>query len=143
MSARQDATVRAHANATVRLCAAREEFWRAERRHAGAQGTPDEAPALRSVGEASAELAARTEWLHWIERGTTVRPAADGEWGLAPDAAESKSERSTERPDAPREREVLVAVPGPSGVGRRGLRLATSAAADGRGKRRSERRPTS
>jgi len=142
MSARQDATVRAHANATVRLCAAREEFWRAERRHAGAQGTPDEAPALRRVGEASAELAARTEWLHWIERGTTVRPAADGEWGFAPDAVEAVNERSTGPPAAPREREVLAAVPAPSGVGRRRLRLATSGAADGRGKRRPERRPT-
>ena len=114
MLARENATVRAHANAIVRLCAAREELWRAERRHDGARGTPDEAPALRCLGEASAELAARNEWLHWIERGTTIRPAADGEWGFAPDAAASVNERSTERA-------VAVAATAPSGVGRRRL----------------------
>ena len=37
---------------------------------------------LRRVAEASAELAAREEWLHWIEHGTTMRPEADGEWGF-------------------------------------------------------------
>jgi len=52
--------------------------------------------------------------LHWIERGTTVRPAADGEWGFAPDAAASVNERSTERA-------VAVAATAPSGVGRRRL----------------------
>jgi len=123
MSVRENPTVRMRANATVRLCAAREELWRAERRHAGAQGTPDEALALRRVGEASAELAARDEWLHWIECGTTVRPAADGDWGFPPDAAESVNERSTERPAARRKLAVAAAVPAPAGVGRR-LRLA-------------------
>ena len=124
MLARENATVRAHANATVRLCAAREELWRAERLHAGAQGTPDEAPALRRVGEASAELAARTEWMHWMKRGTTVRPAADGEWGLAPEAAEPVSKGSTERPAA-RRGGAVAAVPPPPRVGRRRLRSAT------------------
>ena len=124
MSVRENVTVRTHANATVRLCAAREELWRAERHHAGAQGTPEEAPAFRRVGEASAELAARSEWLHWIERGTTVRPAADGEWGVAPDAPESENRRSTERPVAQRDRPAVAAVTERSGVGPRRLRLA-------------------
>jgi hypothetical protein len=70
------------ANATVRLCSAREELWRAEDRHAGARGTPAEASMLQRVGEATAELATREQWLHWIEHGTTIRPAADGEWGV-------------------------------------------------------------
>jgi len=30
-----------------------------------------------------AELAAREQWLHWVEHGTTIRPEADGEWGNA------------------------------------------------------------
>jgi hypothetical protein len=72
----------AQANATVRLCSAREELWRAEDRHAGARGTPAEASMLQRVGEATAELATREQWLHWIEHGTTIRPAADGEWGV-------------------------------------------------------------
>lgn len=84
MSIDEDATRRGmvRANATVRLCSAREELWRAEDRHAGARGTPAEASMLQRVGEATAELATREQWLHWIEHGTTIRPAADGEWGV-------------------------------------------------------------
>jgi hypothetical protein len=33
------------------------------------------------VGVATAEPAAREQWLHWVEHGTTIRPEADGEWG--------------------------------------------------------------
>jgi hypothetical protein len=74
-----------HANATVRLCSAREELWRAQRSHAGARGTPAEAWTLRRLGEAAAELGAREQWRHWVEHGTTIRPVADGEWGFAPE----------------------------------------------------------
>ena len=75
----------ARANALVRLCAAREELWRAERRHANALGTPAEWHMLRAVGEAGAEVAMRQEWLHWLDHGTSLRPEADGDW--APPAA--------------------------------------------------------
>jgi hypothetical protein len=84
----------AHANATVRLCAAREALWRAQSRYARARGTPVEAVAQRSVGEANAELATREQWLHWIEHGTTIRPVEDGEWGVAPAIEDSPKERT-------------------------------------------------
>jgi hypothetical protein len=71
----------ARANATVRLCAAREALWRAERERADARRTPAEFAMCDRVGVATAELAVREEWLHWVEHGTTVRPEADGEWG--------------------------------------------------------------
>jgi hypothetical protein len=86
----------AHADATVRLCSAREALWRAESRHERVRGTPGEAAALRGVGEATAELATREQWLHWIEHGTTIRPAADGEWGVAPAREDSMRKRSSE-----------------------------------------------
>jgi hypothetical protein len=73
------------ANAVVRLCLAREELWRAEKRYANAQGKPDEWPMLRGVGEAAAVVAMREQWLHWIDRGSSLRPEADGDW--APPAA--------------------------------------------------------
>lgn len=104
MTRLQSATARA--NATVRLCSAREALWRAESRHALARGTPAEAWTLRRVGEATAELATREEWLHWITRGTTIRPAADGEWGMAPGTElavdERPAEARTARVGAPR-----------------------------------------
>jgi hypothetical protein len=109
----ENATTRAtvHANATVRLCSAREELWGAERRHTAARGTLDEAPMFQRVGEATAELATREQWLHWIEHGTTIRPAADGEWGVAPDAHGSAAPRSA-APRTGRGRRVrITAVP--------------------------------
>jgi hypothetical protein len=70
----------ARANALVRLCAAREELWRAEKRHADARGTPAEWRMRRAMGEAGAEVAMREEWLNWVDRGTSLRPEADGDW---------------------------------------------------------------
>jgi hypothetical protein len=79
-----------HANATVRLCAAREELWRAQSDHADARGTLAEAGTLHRVSEATAEVATREQWLHWVAHATTIQPAADGEWGLVPDAQRSR-----------------------------------------------------
>jgi hypothetical protein len=111
MSVFESAMVRttARANATVRLCAAREELWRAEGRHAGARGTPVEASALQRVGEATAELATREQWSHWIEHGTTIRPAADGEWGWAPEAEDAVETRWVEPGGLQRARAAVVA----------------------------------
>ena len=83
----ETATMRAvtRANATVRLCAAREALWRAERYEAGARRTPAESAMCHRVGVATAELAAREQWLHWVDHGTTIRPEADGEWGPTPE----------------------------------------------------------
>jgi hypothetical protein len=87
MSVLETATMRAvtRANATVRLCAAREALWRAERHQAGARRTPAESAMCHRVGVATAELAAREQWLHWVDHGTTIRPEADGEWGPTPE----------------------------------------------------------
>ena len=79
----------ARANALVRLCAAREELWRAERRHANARGTPAESRMLRAEAEAGAKVAMREEWLHWLDQGTSLRPEADGDW--SPPAANEHS----------------------------------------------------
>lgn len=65
------------ADAVVRLCAAREALWRAQRRR---QAAGDHS-AERSVAEAAAELQSREQWLHWVDHGTSIRPEADGEWG--------------------------------------------------------------
>jgi hypothetical protein len=126
MSVLEDATRRAtaRANATVRLCWAREELWRAESRHAGARGTPAEALTRHRVGEATTELATREQWLHWIEHGTTIRPAADGEWGFAPEAEDSAEGRSAEPRTARLERAHVTAVPA-HGHGTRRLRSVT------------------
>jgi hypothetical protein len=115
MSAFESATRRAHANATVRLCSAREELWRAQSRNAGAAGTPDAAAARHVLGEATAALASREEWLHWIERGTTIRPAADGEWGLAPGTEDAARTRAAEQ-RAARARDRLGRVSRPGGL---------------------------
>jgi hypothetical protein len=86
MSVLETATMRAfaRANATVRLCAAREALWSAERHQADARRTPAESAMCHRVGVATAELAAREQWLHWVEHGTTIRPEADGEWAPTP-----------------------------------------------------------
>jgi hypothetical protein len=86
----------AHANAMVRLCSAREALWGAENRHARVRGTPGEVAALHRLGEATAELATREQWLHWVEHGTTIRPAADGEWGVAPETEDRPGKRAVE-----------------------------------------------
>jgi hypothetical protein len=85
MSVFETATMRAvaRATATVRLYAAREALWRARRDQAGATRSPGELAMCDRVGLATAELAAREQWLHWIGHGTTIRPEADGEWGNA------------------------------------------------------------
>jgi hypothetical protein len=85
MSVFETATMRAvaRATATVRLYAAREALWRARRDQADDTRSPRELAMCDRVGLATAELAAREQWLHWIGHGTTIRPEADGEWGNA------------------------------------------------------------
>ena len=94
----ETATMRAvaRANATVRLCAAREALWRARRDQADARRSPAEAAMCDRVGAATAELAVREQWLHWIAHGTTIRPEADGEWGN-PEATPAPSGPSVRR----------------------------------------------
>jgi hypothetical protein len=73
----------ARSTATVRLYAAREALWRARRDQADARRSPGELAMCDRVGLATAEMAAREQWLPWIDHGTTIRPEADGEWGNA------------------------------------------------------------
>jgi hypothetical protein len=82
---------RARASAVVRLAAAREALSRAEKRQADARGTPAEWSTLHRVSEAAAELASREQWLHWIDRGTSLRPEADGDWGRLPTTRNHRS----------------------------------------------------
>jgi hypothetical protein len=88
------------ANATVRLCAAREALWRAQRHHADARRTPAESAMCHRVGAAAAELAAREQWMHWVDHGTTIRPEADGEWGPTSERPDTVG-GAVERPPAP------------------------------------------
>jgi hypothetical protein len=101
----------ARASALVRLCAAREELWRQQARHAGAAGTAGEEATRADLAAAAAALATREEWLHWIDRGTSVHPEADGEWGLPP--------RAPEPAEPPADRGTGAARRRPSGVSRR------------------------
>ncbi len=90
----------AHASALVRLCVAREQFWRAETRQADARGTPAESHTLLRVSEAAAEVAMREQWLHWIDHGTSLRPEADGAWGRPMENQQARSQRLVEGPPA-------------------------------------------
>jgi hypothetical protein len=92
----------ARTSAVVRLCAAREELRRAQKRHAHARGTASEWGTLCRVGEAAAEVATRQQWLHWIDRGTSLRPSADGDWGRAPDNQVSRNQCWVEGPASDR-----------------------------------------
>ena len=77
----------AHESAADRLAAARAELTKASRVSAEAAGTTRERDAVAAAGGARAEVAAREEWLHWVDQGRSARPEADGEWGFAADPA--------------------------------------------------------
>ena len=114
MSVLQTPTMRAaaRANATVRLCAAREALWRAERRRADARRTPAEPAMCDRVGVAAAELTVREQWLHWVDHGTTIRPEADGEWGPTPEPPDTITGAS-EQPPAPALKNAQATPPPP------------------------------
>jgi hypothetical protein len=69
-----------HASAVVRLAAARDEQRRLDVALAAAAGTGAEALAQERVSAGHAEVAARDEWLHWVDEGESLAPWADGEW---------------------------------------------------------------
>lgn len=104
----------ARASAVVRLAAAREELRRAEKRHTAARDSAAEWSALHAVSEAAAEAATREQWLHWIDRGTSRRPEADGDWGQPPDDQESSNRHWVAgRPATAAARRRREAAPGP------------------------------
>ena len=70
-------------SAVRRLAAARED-----QRRLDALPAPD-AP-THAAGRA--DVAAREQWLHWIDEGGSLEPWADGEWAPVDDAHERASE---------------------------------------------------
>jgi hypothetical protein len=72
---------RARDNAVRRLRRAREQLAAAKRRRAHSASASTELAAEAQVGECSAAVANREQWLHWIDHRETIRPEADGEWG--------------------------------------------------------------
>jgi hypothetical protein len=74
-----------HASAVRRLAGARDEQSRLGILFAAAVGTGAEPLALERLSAGRAYVAARKEWLHWIDEGESLAPWADGEW--APEAS--------------------------------------------------------
>jgi len=73
-----------HASAVRRLDGAREEQSRLATLFKAAVGTAAEPLARERLSAGRAYVAARQEWLHWIDEGESLAPWADGVW--APEA---------------------------------------------------------
>jgi hypothetical protein len=73
-----------HASAVRRLDGARDEQRRLATVFQAAIGTAAEPLARERLSAGRAYVAARLEWLHWIDEGESLAPWADGVW--APDA---------------------------------------------------------
>jgi hypothetical protein len=69
-----------HASASRRLAGARDEHSRLGTRFKAAVGTAAEPLAQERLSAGRAYVAAREEWLHWIDEGESLAPWADGEW---------------------------------------------------------------
>jgi hypothetical protein len=69
-----------HTSAVRRLAGARDEQSRLGTRFKAAVGTTAEPLAQERLSAARAYVAARKEWLHWIDEGQSLAPWADGEW---------------------------------------------------------------
>ncbi len=77
-------TGKGHASAVRRLAGARDEQGRLAILLKAAVGTAAEPLAQERLSAGRAYVAARQEWLHWIDEGESLAPWADGEW--APEA---------------------------------------------------------
>jgi hypothetical protein len=73
-----------HASAVRRLEGARDEQSRLATLLQAAVGTAAEPLARERLSAGRAYVAARREWLHWIDEGESLAPWADGVW--APEA---------------------------------------------------------
>ncbi len=69
-----------HASAARRLAGARHEESRLVGLVAATAGTAAAPPAENRLSAAHADVAARQQWLHWIDNGESLAPWADGEW---------------------------------------------------------------
>jgi hypothetical protein len=77
----------ARASAVSRLDDARDELTLAKRLRTAVAGTRLERYGAAVVGSAGARVAVRQEWLHWVDKGQSMHPEADGDWGLRPNGA--------------------------------------------------------
>ena len=71
---------REHASATRRLALAQDEATRLAGALASAAGTRLEPRAEARLSAGHAAVAAREQWLHWVDAGESLAPWADGEW---------------------------------------------------------------
>ena len=86
-----------HASAVRRLDGAREEQSRLATLFKAAVGTAAEPLARERLSAGRAYVAARQEWLHWIDEGESLAPWADGVW--APEAPRDEESRSMTAPE--------------------------------------------
>jgi hypothetical protein len=75
---------RAHDRAARLLHSAEERLTAARDARDAHEGTPLERDDVTRVSEASAAVATKEEWLHWVDHHESTRPEADGEWGPEP-----------------------------------------------------------
>ena len=69
-----------HASAARRLAGARDRESRLVDLVAATAGTLAAPRAESRLSAAHADVAARRQWLHWIDEGESLAPWADGEW---------------------------------------------------------------
>ena len=73
-------TGREHASAVRRLAGARDEQSRLGALVKASAGTAAEPLVQEQLSASRAYVAARKEWLHWMDEGESLAPWADGEW---------------------------------------------------------------
>jgi hypothetical protein len=73
-------TVSPHRSAVTRLAGARDQERRLDVARAAAVGTRAEQLAQERLSAGHADVAAREQWLHWVDEGESLAPWADGEW---------------------------------------------------------------
>ena len=104
------------ASAVLRLGRSRAEESRLGRVFAAAIGVQAQEAAEDSLCEARAAVAAREEWLHWLDEGASLAPWADGEWAtdrpadrrLAPRDVRHEITRESRHDDDPAARDALA-----------------------------------
>jgi hypothetical protein len=69
-----------HMSAVRRLAAARGAQSRLDALQTPRAGTGAQTLALERLSAGRANVAARQEWLHWIDEGESLAPWADGDW---------------------------------------------------------------
>lgn len=89
------------AGAVLQLARGRAEEIRLGRVFEAAVGVQAQEAAEVSLCEARACVAAREEWLHWIDKGVSLAPWADGEWATERPAGQRLPRRDISREITP------------------------------------------